>query len=149
MKNIIAIVLLCIYTHALSQEPDNGNVINSNLSFGRFSDCLRPGGICTFKEAVEKKEINTHASYNTTDQTLTLHIDRNQITPNEEFSITGVNLTAKANIKKLRFLMEEPLELDASMIKALQLPAGLSTIAIGAYPILFKEDSLVITLKLL
>lgn len=148
MKHLLTISLLFLCTYMFPQiEPQT--TVTSNLSFGRFSDCLRPGGICTFKETVERKEINTHAFYNTIDQTLTLHIDRNQITPNEEFLIMGIKLTPKTNTKKLTFLMEEPLELYAAMRKALQLPPGLSTIAVGTYPILYKEDSLVITLKLI
>jgi hypothetical protein len=148
MKNIITIALLCLATSAFSQEEISDRFIDVNLSFGTYTDCFRPGGICTFKVNQSTKKSNTQVVFNE-DQTLTIVIKRDQITLEDEIKIVGQEITKDTVIEKLRFLMEEELELDKETRMALKLPEEVTKIGIGAYLITVTENNFIITLKLI
>ncbi|WP_438968636.1 hypothetical protein [Nonlabens sp.] len=147
MKNLITIALLCLLTSAYSQEEISGNNIDTNLTFGKYTDCFRPGGICTFNKNTKEKTANSQSVFNK-DQTLTIYIHRDQITPVEEFKILGEELHEETNLEELTFLMEEELEIPEEARLALKLPEYLTTIAVGEYPIKVTEKEFIITLKL-
>lgn len=148
MKNLITIALLCLLTSAYAQEEINENSIEASLSFGKYTDCLRPGGICTFKKSTEEKNPNTQAVF-TKDKTLTIYIKRDAITLEDEVKIAGQEINKNTAIEELTFMMEEELILNEEAIKALQLPENLTTIATGSYPLLVTEKYFIITLKLI
>jgi hypothetical protein len=148
MKNIITIVLLCLATSAFSQEEISDHRIDANLSFGKYTDCFRPGGICTFKTNESTEKSNTKVVFNK-DQTLTIVIKRDQITLEDEIKIVGQEITKDTAIEALRFLMEEELELDKETRMVLKIPEEVTKIGIGAYLIRVTEKNFMITLKLI
>lgn len=148
MKNLITIALLCLFTSAYSQVEINENAIEASLSFGKYTDCLRAGGICTFKKNTEEKNPNTQAVF-TKDKTLIIYIKRDAITPVDEVKIAGQEINKNTAIEELTFLMEEELILNEEARKALQLPENLTTIATGSYPLIVSEKHFIIILKLI
>jgi hypothetical protein len=148
MKKILTIVMLCLLTSAYSQEEIRDRSIDANLSFGKYTDCLRPGGICTFKTNEATEKFNTKVVFNK-DKTLTIHIKRDQITLEDEIKIGGQEIKKETNLEEFTFLMEEEIEIPEETRMALKVPEGVTKIATGAYPVTVTEKEFIITLKLI
>lgn len=125
MKNLITIALLLLLTNAYSQEETIDPPIDTHIGIGKWSDCFRRGGICTFEKKVDGKSANSLSVFNE-DGTLTVRIRRDQITPVEEFKLLGEELHKESNPEKLTFLMEEELMIPEDVRQALKIPADLT-----------------------
>jgi len=149
MKKTIYIAMLCIPLIAFSQQKNviEKNTVSSELIFGKYTDCLRPGGICTFNTSTTKAQANTQVTYNK-DNSITLIIDRSKITKEEEFKIVGKYLTTTSKVKELTFIMIEDLTLEAETKSGLKTAKYLTKIAKGNYPVVITKDTFTITLRL-
>ncbi|WP_290700713.1 hypothetical protein [Lacinutrix sp.] len=153
MKKIIYIVLLCTISIAFSQEKrtekrtEEKTAINTELKFGKYTDCLRPGGICTFNVNSNKSQTNTTATYNK-DNTVTLIIDRTKITKEDEVKIFGKQLDDVFKVNELVFVMDENFVLEKEIKSSLKTPEQVTKLAKGNYPIQITKETITITIKL-
>jgi len=115
MKPILTILfLVCIASSALSQEY--------KATFGKYTGCLRTGGICTITNipsAISKTSENrNNTSFIQTKEGATiLRVYRNKLTQDEQDHILGTPITSK-NKSSLQFIMEETLPLSKDIIAA-------------------------------
>lgn len=153
MKKLLNIALLCITPIAFSQankvinDSNKTTAINTELKFGKYSDCFRSGGICTFNTNANKVDSNTLVIHNF-NNTITLIIDRSKITKHEELKILGQELMPKSKIDNLKFEMEESFILDASIKSNLKIAKPLTKIKTGSYPIIITAETFTITVNL-
>lgn len=108
MKSIfISLFLVCLSTSAFTQEH--------KASFGKYTGCLRAGGICTIETppVSDNKTTNTNnMSFVTTKEGATIiRIYRDKLTLGEQDQILGIPITSK-NKDSLQFTMEEALPLS-------------------------------------
>ncbi len=135
-----------MFSIVYAQDATTLNAIDAHLNFGKYTDCLRPGGICTFKETTDKYETNTKVYYSD-NNTLTLVVDRNQISPNTEFLILGEHLNNQKTKDEYYFVLEEPLTLDEQLLYSLKMEKG-HIVAKGSYRVKVTNEHLLITLNL-
>lgn len=149
MKNIRYTVFLCLHAIAFSQaQNQTENIsIQGEVAFGKYTDCLRPGGICTFGSSNNKAHANTQITYNM-DNTITLIIDRNKMTKDDEYKMLGQHLEANSKVNELTFARDEDLVLENDLKTSLKIANHLTKIAKGSYPVLINEHTITITLKL-
>lgn len=140
---------MCIPLVLFSQQKTTkaNTTSNGELTFGKYTDCLRPGGICTFNTSQNKAQANTQISYNK-DNTITLIIDRTKITKEEEYKIVGQHLTATSKVNALTFVMEDDLMLETETRTNLKIANHLFKIAKGNYPVYITKETFTINLKL-
>ena len=144
MKPIFTTLLLvCISTIALSQEH--------KASFGKYTGCLRTGGICTIEtpSASNGKTINTNnISFITTKEGATvLRIYRDQLSQEELDQILGTPITSE-NKSSLQFIMEEalPLSEEIKVLTSNTKSKQLAVLEAKTYPTVITNNYIDITI---
>jgi len=142
MKTIfITLFLVCISTIAFSQEH--------KATFGKYTGCLRAGGICTIETPqISEAENTNNISFITTQEGATIiRIYRDKLTPDEQDQILGEPITLK-NKSLLQFKMEEALPLP-EQIKSLTSTTKskqLTTLEAKTYPTVITDTYIDITI---
>jgi hypothetical protein len=152
MKHLITIALLCLFTSAFSQVRTIDNNSFVSLTFGSKPSgndpCGWSRGICSMTS--EKPKISSNAKILVNeDQTLSIYIDRNKITTEDEIKITGLLINRDTDLEKMTFVMQEDFIINKSILQSIKLPENLSIIPTGEYPIIVTEKEFIITLKLI
>ncbi len=141
MKRILYILLLLPFM-VFSQESE----VEVNSSFdGRH--CNGANGLCDLLINTDRKDPNAKLIYNKSNQTLTLVIDRTEITAEEELKIMKEIVTKEGNIKYV-FINDYDFILNTDIKTSLEMGQKVSIIPKGKYAIIIKKDSLTITFKL-
>jgi hypothetical protein len=98
----------------------------------------------------EKPKISSNAKILVNeDQTLSIYIDRNKTTTEDEIKITGLLINKDTDLEKMTFVMQEDFIINKSILQSIKLPENLSIIPTGEYPIIVTEKEFIITLKLI
>lgn len=149
MKKYITIALLCLLNIAFSQDSAelNEKEMNTEIAFGRFTDCLRGGSICVFRPSVEQSNSNATIFLEKNNR-LTIKIEKNKISKTSEFNLFRNEVSTLKNLDNQAFLMEEDLYLEEEVIRAIDPRATFTKIVKGNYPITISENYYTITLKL-
>ena len=133
----------------ISQNPKTtqNTPINAKSSFGRLGSDCSGRGVCSFNIDSNKAQVNSQLIYNE-DYTLTLIIDRNKITKEEEVKIVGEILTETSKVNEITFLMEDELVLKDETKTTLKITNQLTKIAKGNYSALITKNTITLTLIL-
>jgi hypothetical protein len=152
MKNLILIVILCLFTSAYSQEEISENPVEIIFSAGRFPNGEGEGckgrGSCGFTTGNSVESVNAQI-YIDKEKNLKVHINRDKISLEDEIKIVGQEITINTEMEELSFIMEDELSLNKEVTTALKITDNLTTIPIGEFPIQVTEKEFIITLKLI
>jgi hypothetical protein len=144
MKKNITIVLLCLSSIVFSQEIKG---IEAEINFGKYTDCLRPGSICTFNSSNELSNTNAFV-FLEKDNSLEVNILRSKISNESELNLFGTDANTLSNLKDKVFKMEEDYLLEKVVIETLYPKTTFTKIVKGSYPINITEKYYTIMLKL-
>jgi hypothetical protein len=144
MKKNITIVLLCLSSIVFSQEIKG---IEAEINFGKYTDCLRPGSICTFDSSSELSNSNAFV-FLEKDNSLEVNIVRSKISNESELNLFGTDANTLSNLKDKVFKMEEDYLLEKVVIETLYPKTTFTKIVKGSYPINITEKYYTIMLKL-
>lgn len=144
MKPILpTLFLVCISTIALSQEY--------KASFGKYTGCLRAGGICTIETpplSNNKAIYDNNLSFIRTEEGATiLRVYRDKLTVEEHDRILGVPITSK-NKNLLQFTMEEalPLPEEIKAVTSNKKSKQLAELEAKTYPTVITDNYIDITI---
>ncbi|GGG37018.1 hypothetical protein GCM10011344_42350 [Dokdonia pacifica] len=145
MKPIFTTLLLvCTSTIALSQEH--------KATFGKYTGCLRTGGICTIESPPVSDNkttvVNNNISFITIKEGATiLRVYRDQLSQEELDQILGTPITSE-NKSSLQFIMEEALPLPEDIIALTSKTKSKQLTALEAktYPTVITDNYIDITI---
>lgn len=149
MKKIITIVLLCLTSIAFSQalEEEENKEIEAEVSIGKYTDCLRPGGICTFNVSSLETIGNSLVHLNK-DNTITIRLNRTKISESSQINLFREEKRGENDAELPVFKMLEDFILEKETIIAIDPDARFTKIIKSNYPIIKSENYYTITLKL-
>jgi len=143
MKNIIyTLIVICIPFYCFSQNQSALDV-NANWT-GR--GCRGTNGLCNI-------DVSTGSSSNALlqnhdNETITLSINRELLTIEEESNLVSVRLTKNSAESEFIFIMEDDFELDSQTKTSLNLPQGEHSIEQGEYPVEITNEYIIIWFKI-
>lgn len=140
--------MLCISSIALSQEQKQTHIMTSDVTvnFGRLGSDCTGRGICSFEETTNKEEANARLIYNE-DESLTIIINRTNISKEDEMKILGIALDNNSKTSDITFVMEEPITLNKETNLESKLVTENVELPRGAFPIVITEEDFTITFK--
>ena len=144
MKIILtAIFVLCSVTNAISQD--------FTATFGKYTGCLRTGGICTISEPPEgdtSAVSNANTSFVTDDNgSTTLRIYRDKLTQEEQDQLLELSIVSTTK-NKMQFVMEEALPLSENIKErtAVKKIRQLTVLEAKTYPVIVTDAFIDITI---
>jgi hypothetical protein len=146
MKIIIyTLMILCFPFYGFSQNQGGANLVDVNANWtGRA--CRGTNGLCNIE--VSTSSASNGLLENHDNETLSLSINRQMITPEDESNLVSVRLAPNSEESEFIFIMEDDYELESQTIISLNLPAGSHTIDQGEYPVEITNDFIIIWFKI-
>ncbi len=143
-KILVAIAVSLLSVVAVAQNESRKA---SQASFGRYgADCSSGRGACSF--TVSPDANSGQSSKKASDKSVTLEINRNQLTPDEEIRIAGKSFAQFKSTETPIFIQQETIILDKTTLKNLDINPIFNAIQPGNYPMQITKDKVTIVFTL-
>ena len=147
MKYILLIILCFLSSTGFTQSNNTDNSITAKTSFkGRH--CRGTHGLCNMDTSVREADLNTRITYDNTNNTIIISINRTMLSEEELFLVLRGNQENSTSSTQLFYLMEDDFIIPNTITQQLQVGREDVTIHKGLFPLTIVDDTIIISFKL-